>query len=61
LPLGDVCRRHRHNVEIVRTIIVVAFPATGLGLILESVVPASGPMIDVGAVVFAFATGWFLR
>ena len=41
---------------VVRPIIGAALLATALGLILEFAVPASGRIIDIGAVVFGLAT-----
>jgi hypothetical protein len=49
-------RRHRDSVAVVRQILAVALLVTGLGLILEFIVPASARMIDIGALVFGVAT-----
>jgi hypothetical protein len=43
-------------VAVVRPILAAALLATVLGLIFEFAVPASGRIIDIGAVVFGLAT-----
>jgi hypothetical protein len=43
-------------VAVVRPILAAALLVTALGLIFEFAVPASGRIIDIGAVVFGLAT-----